>query len=69
MLDPTMVFKDPKDVVANIEIIGYQKIEIPRRWKFDAGLGGISYVRKPQAERLDPFGESYPIRGTHIPSQ
>ena len=39
------------------------------RPELDAVLGGISYVRKPQAERLDPFGESYPIRGTHIPSQ
>ena len=27
------------------------------------------YVRKPQAERHDPFGKSYPIRGTHISSQ
>ncbi len=27
------------------------------------------YVRKPPAERTDPFGKSYPIRGTHNPSQ
>ncbi len=27
------------------------------------------YVRKPQAKRHDPFGKSYPIRGTHFPSQ
>ena len=39
------------------------------RPELDAVLGGISYVRKPQAERQDPYGNSYPIRGTHIPSQ
>ena len=39
------------------------------RPELDAVLGGIGYVRKPQAERADPYGKSYPIRGTHIPSQ
>ena len=38
------------------------------RPELDAVLGGIGYVRKPQAERADPCGKSYPIRGTHIPS-
>ncbi len=36
MLDPTMVFKDPKDVVANTELTRDQKIEILRRWEYDA---------------------------------
>ncbi len=36
MLDPTMVFKDPKDVVANVELSRDQKIEILRRWEYDA---------------------------------
>ena len=36
MLDPTMVFKDPKDVVANVELTRDQKIEILRRWEYDA---------------------------------
>ena len=36
MLDPTMVFKDPKDVVANDELTRDQKIEILRRWEYDA---------------------------------
>ncbi len=36
MLDPTMVFKDPKDVVANAELTRDQKIEILRRWEYDA---------------------------------
>ena len=36
MLDPTMVFKDPKDVVANGELTRDQKIEILRRWEYDA---------------------------------
>ena len=36
MLTPTMVFKDPKDVVANVELSRDQKIEILRRWEYDA---------------------------------
>ncbi len=36
MLDPTMVFKEPKDVVASNELTRNQKIEILRRWKYDA---------------------------------
>ncbi len=36
MLDPTMVFNDPKDVVANVELTRDQKIEILRRWEYDA---------------------------------
>ena len=36
MLDPTMVFKDPKEVVANTEFTRDQKIEILRRWEYDA---------------------------------
>ncbi len=36
MLDPTMVFEDPKDVVANVELTRDQKIEILRRWEYDA---------------------------------
>ncbi len=36
MLAPTMVFKDPKDVVANVELSRDQKIEILRRWEYDA---------------------------------
>ncbi len=31
-----MVFKDPKDVVANGELSRDQKIEILRRWEYDA---------------------------------
>ncbi len=36
MLDPTMVFKDPKEVIANTELTRDQKIEILRRWEYDA---------------------------------
>ena len=36
MLDPTMVFEDPKDVVANVELTRDQKVEILRRWEYDA---------------------------------
>ncbi len=36
MLDPTMVFEDPKDVVADDELTRDQKIEILRRWEYDA---------------------------------
>ena len=36
MLDPTMVFKDPKDAVANVELTRDQKIEILRSWEYDA---------------------------------
>ena len=36
MLDPTKVFKEPKDVVASNELTRNQKIEILRRWESDA---------------------------------
>ena len=36
MLDPTMVFKDPEEVVVNAELTRDQKIEILRRWEYDA---------------------------------
>ncbi len=36
MLAPTMVFEDPMDVVANDELTRDQKIEILRRWEYDA---------------------------------
>ena len=36
MLDPTRVFKEPKDVVACKELSRDQKIEILRRWEYDA---------------------------------
>ena len=36
MLDPTMVFTNPNDVVANVEHTHDQKIEILRRWEYDA---------------------------------
>ena len=36
MLYPMMVFKEPKEVVANHELTRDQKIEILRRWEFDA---------------------------------
>jgi len=35
-LVPTMVFKEPKDVVASNELSRNQKIEILRRWEYDA---------------------------------
>jgi hypothetical protein len=36
MLDPTMVFEYPKDVVASDELTRDQKIEILHRWDYDA---------------------------------
>ena len=36
MLDPTRVFKDPKEFIANTELTRDQKIEILRRWEYDA---------------------------------
>ncbi len=36
MLDPTMVFKDPNEVVASDELTRDLKIEILRRWEYDA---------------------------------
>ncbi len=36
MLDPTMVFEKPKDVVASEVLTRDQKIEILRRWEYDA---------------------------------
>ncbi len=36
MLDPTSVFKDPTDVVADENLSRDQKIEILRRWEYDA---------------------------------
>ncbi len=36
MLDPTAVFRGPEDVLQRAELTRAQKIEILRRWKFDA---------------------------------
>ncbi len=36
MLDPTSVFKDPTDVVADKNLSRDQKIEILHRWEYDA---------------------------------
>ena len=36
MLDPTSVFKEPEEVVASDELTRDQKIEILRRWEYDA---------------------------------
>ena len=36
MLDPTPVFDEPEEVVANNELTRDQKIEILRRWEYDA---------------------------------
>ena len=36
MLDPTKVFTDPSEVVADPGLTRDQKIEILRRWEFDA---------------------------------
>ena len=36
MLDPTSVFKDPEEVVSSDELNRAQKIEILRRWEYDA---------------------------------
>ena len=36
MLDPTQVFADPSEVVADAELTRDQKIEILRRWEYDA---------------------------------
>jgi len=36
LLDPAKVFGDPSDVVSDLELTRDQKIEIKRRWEFDA---------------------------------
>ncbi len=36
MLDPALVFRGPEDVLKREELSREQKIEILRRWKFDA---------------------------------
>ena len=36
MLDPTMVFDDPSDVLADKDLTHDQKVEILRRWEYDA---------------------------------
>ncbi len=36
MLDPTGLFKEPREVVASDELTEDQKIEILHRWEYDA---------------------------------
>ncbi len=36
MLDPALVFSGPEDLLKRDELTREQKIEILRRWKFDA---------------------------------
>ncbi len=57
MLDPTMVFKDPKEVVANAELTRDQKIEILRSWDYDAHQIEVAEeeagMGNPRPEMLD----------------
>ncbi len=54
MLDPTRVFKEPQDVLACGELTRPQKIEILRRWEYDARMLEIAEeeagmeVRRPE---------------------
>ncbi len=67
MLDPTMVFKYPNEVVASDELTRDLKIEILRRWEYDAhqlevaeeeaGMG----VRRP--ELLDQVIQAFHTLG------
>ena len=59
MLDPTMAFKDPEDVVANTELTSDQKIEILHRWEYDAHQlevaeeeAGMSVLRPDMLDRV-----------------
>ncbi len=36
LLDPTAVFRDPEDVLQRSDLAHNQKIEILRRWEYDA---------------------------------
>jgi glutaredoxin-related protein len=57
MLDPTMVFTDPNDVVANVELTHDQKIEILRRWEYDAQ----AFSNWPTIPQVYVKGEFAPI--------
>ena len=54
MLDPPRVFKEPKDVIACNELTRDQKIEILRRWEYDARMLEVAEeeagmaVRRPE---------------------
>lgn len=36
LLDPTLVYTNPNEVVADVDLTRDQKIEILRRWEYDA---------------------------------
>ncbi len=59
MLDPTSVFKYPEEVVASDELNLVQKIEILRRWEYDARQlevaedeAGMSVLRPDMFDRI-----------------
>lgn len=56
MLDPTAVFGHPRDVLAHPELSRVQKIEILRRWAYDA-----KELEVAEEENMAPSGASQDI--------
>jgi len=52
MLDPTSVFKDPTDVVADENLSRDQKVEILHRWEYDARQLEVAEEEAGMAVRL-----------------
>ncbi len=55
MLDPTVVFRGPEDVLQRDELTREQKIEILRRWKFDALELQVAEEENMGSERPSDF--------------
>jgi hypothetical protein len=51
LLDPSMVFSQPRDVVSSDELSRTQKIEILRRWEYDARELQVADEESMTAER------------------
>jgi len=52
MLNPTSVFKDPMDVVADENLSRDQKVEILHRWEYDARQLEVAEEEAGMAVRL-----------------
>jgi hypothetical protein len=56
LLDPSLIFKNPDDVIRNAELSRGQKIQILQRWEYDVRelqVAEEESMRGPQSVTLD----------------
>ncbi len=59
MLDPTAVFKAPADILGREDMSRQQKIEVLRRWEYDARELEVAEEENMQGAQPDILDEIY----------